>query len=113
LWSTEYYTRIDGRQPVADWRASLAANIRASVDAKLGKLRQYGLQLLDTEILDNISGEDDDLFELRNETLKWRIALYFDRGKSCFILLHGFRKHQRKEPREIEKARHNLHEYLY
>jgi hypothetical protein len=112
LFKVIYYVRPNGRIPIKEWRDAQPFNIRANIDAKVRKLAENGLVLLGTAMLDNISGSDEDLYELRNVTLKWRIAVYFDRPINTFVLLHGWRKQQRMQERDIVQARRFLHEYL-
>ena len=106
----EYYTRSNGRQPVAEWRDGLDKGSRANIDVKRDYLGRYGLELLGTEMLKSIFGDDQDFYELRGR--QCRIAVYYDRGRNTFVLLHGFRKRRQQETREIEQARRLLHEYL-
>jgi hypothetical protein len=112
LYKVVYYVRPNGKSPVAEWRDEQQRAIKADISAKLVKLAQNGLILLNTKVLDNISGIDNDLYELRGVTLKWRIAVYFDRSISTFVLLYGWRKQQRVQERDIERARRFLREYL-
>ena len=112
LYKVDYFTRPNGRSPVVEWRDEQQRDIKADINAKVMKLAQNGLILLNTKVLDNISGIDDDLYELRGVTLKWRIAVYFDRSISTFVLLCGWRKQQRVQERDIERAHRFLHEYL-
>jgi len=112
VWKVVYYFRPNGRWPVAAWRDGQPRDIKANIDAKIRKLAENGLNLLRTNMLDNISGDDDDLYELRNLKLKWRIAVYFDRRIDTFVLLHGWRKQKPVQKRDIKQARRLLHEYL-
>ncbi len=106
-----YYTRPSGRQPVAEWRDEQPKDVKANIDAKIGKLAGHGLVLLGTEMLDKLSG-DSDLYELRNVGLGWRIAVYFDRAINTFVLLYGFKKQKQVQQQDIEQARRLLYEYL-
>lgn len=82
------------------------------MDAKIRKLAENGLELLKTDMLDRIAGDDKDLYELRGIKLKWRVAVYFDRPVEAFVLLNGWRKQRRKQTGDIRRARYLLHEYL-
>lgn len=106
-----YFTKPSGRQPVARWRDTRSKRARADIDAKRRKLEERGLGLLKSEMLDKLSG-DSDFYELRNVSLKWRIAVYFDRAINTFVLLHGFRKQKRVQQQDVEQARRLLYEYL-
>ena len=78
------------------------------MNATIIKLREVGLDLLSTNMMDNI---EDGIYELR--TGKYRIFCYFDVPRNRFVLLNGFRKVTRKTP-ESEKtaARGLVAEYL-
>jgi putative component of toxin-antitoxin plasmid stabilization module len=106
-----YYTKPSGQQPVAKWRDKREKHVRADIDAKRRKLEERGLGLLKTEMFDKLSG-DSDFYELRNVSLGWRIAVYFDRNINTFVLLHGFKKQKSVQPQDIEQARRLLYEYL-
>ncbi len=110
MWPVEYYTTARGRQPVAEWRDGLDKQNKAKIDARIQKLREYGLTLLGTDILERISGSDPDFYELKGG--QCRIATYHDKRGKTFVLLHGFLKKRRREREHIERARHLLHEYL-
>jgi putative component of toxin-antitoxin plasmid stabilization module len=112
LYKVIYYVRPNDSSPIKEWRDVQPVNIRANIDAKVRKLAENGLALLSTDMLDNISGNDKDLYELRNVGLKWRIAVYFDRPINTFILLCGWRKQKKVQKRDIQQACHYLHEYL-
>ncbi len=106
-----YYTKLSGRQPVAKWRDKQSKRVRADIDAKRRKLGERGLGLLKTEMFDKLSG-DSDFYELRNVSLGWRIAVYFDRAINTFVLLYGFRKQKAVQLQDIKQARRLLYEYL-
>lgn len=110
MWLVEYYTAENGRQPVAEWRDGLDKKNKAKIAAKIQKLGEHGLKLLGTKMLERISGDDPDLYELVGG--QCRIANYYDRWDGKFVLLHGFLKKGRTEPRHIEQARCLLHRYL-
>lgn len=108
--AVEYFTRRGGRQPVAEWRDGLDKKSRAVIVAKIQKLGEHGVNLLDTQMLTAISGDDSDFYELSGGN--WRIVTYFDRQRDVFVLLHGFLKKKGRQRQDIEQARHLLHEYL-
>lgn len=110
-----YFTRPNGKQPAQEWiNDTRNANLQPSIDARIQKLNDEGLVLVNTEILKPIKGDDNDLYELRHQGKgkKWRIAVYYDRKKNVFVLLCGWRKTQEKQESYIERARRLLHEYL-
>ncbi len=109
MWHIDYYTELNGHQPVAEWLDDLEKNISAHIQDKVVRLQQNGLMLLNTSMLDQIKGCGGDFYELKYD--KYRIALYHERTSNTFILLHGFKKERRREPREIETAYSRLHEY--
>ena len=102
MWSIEYYTTEEGHEPVREWLDSdeVGDKIKSSIEAKLQKLSKHGLKLLNTNMLDNISGDDPGFYELRHS--RYRIAIYYDKRRGTFVLLHGFLKKARTEPRHIE-----------
>lgn len=113
MWQVEYYTRRGGRQPVVGWLDDLGHSdiqSRTVISDKITNLSEYGLELLGTEMLKVIVGNDKDFYELRGG--KCRIGTYFDRLRNTFVLLHGWRKKAQRENREIEQARSFLREYL-
>lgn len=112
LWPIEYYIRINGRIPVAEWLGGreLDKNSKAVILAKIEKLGECGLELLGTEMMTPIKNKDRDLYELVSQ--KQRIAVYFDRKRATFILLHGWKKQKQRQPQDIEQARRLLREYL-
>jgi len=110
MWSVEYYKTSMGRQPVAEWRDELDKSSRNNIAAKIEKLREKGLELLNTNMLTRILGYEADLYELIGG--KYRIATYYDRRDGKFVLLHGFKKTKQRETRQIEQAHRRLHRYL-
>ena len=78
------------------------------VNATITKLREVGLDLLSTNMMDNI---EDGIYELR--TGRYRIFCFFHAPHNRFVLLNGFRKATRRTP-ESEKAhaRSLVDEYL-
>ena len=77
-------------------------------NATVTKLGEVGLDLLSTNMMDNI---EDGIYEPR--TGKYRIFCFFDSPRSRFVLLNGFRKTTRKTPEsEKTQARGLVAEYL-
>jgi mRNA-degrading endonuclease RelE of RelBE toxin-antitoxin system len=110
MWFIEYYTRRDARQPAVEWLDSLDKRHTAVINAKIQKLSEYGLELLSTEMLKTISGDDKDFYELRGG--RCRIATYYDRPRNTFVLLHGWLKKKPSQKKDIEQSRRLLYEYL-
>ena len=77
---------------------------------KILALGENGIELLGTKMLRCIKGIEGAFCELRGG--QCRIALYFNRGRSEFVLLHGFLKKKQNEKAEIKRARGLLQEYL-
>ena len=65
----------------------------AIIDAVVTKLREVGLDLLGTKMMDNIG---DGIYELRPGN--YRVFCFYDRPGNRFVLLHGFRKETKKTP---------------
>lgn len=110
MYQYEYYTTKRGEQPVRDWIGELPLRERAVMWDKIQKLCEEGLKLLRTNMLTPIEGYGADFYELIGGQL--RIGVYLDRPKDMFILLHGWRKKKRRQPRDIGIAYNRLIDYL-
>lgn len=106
----EYYHRPNGQIPSAEWLEKLEMHDRAVVKAKIQKLMDNGLELLHTNMMKPIKGDDGDFYEL--VAGDFRLATYFNRRKGIFFLLNGWMKKGRSQPRDIENGRQLLHEML-
>ena len=109
MWRIDYYIGSSGRQPVAEWLDSLDKSADAHMHDKVVRLQQNGLMLINTSMMKPIKGDDSDFYELKYHN--YRIALYHETASNTFILLHGFKKERKREPREIKIARSRLREY--
>ena len=109
MYYIDYYTEPSGNKPVAEWLDSLDRNARAVIMDKIGRLEEYGLILLRTNMMKRIQNRDKDFYELIGG--RCRIALYYEEISNRFILLHGFVKKRQRETREIDIARSRLHDY--
>jgi hypothetical protein len=115
MYRIEFFMKLNGEEPALIWINSRDGSIRPNIYQRIETLKKEGLNLLNTNSLDTIKGDDPDFYELRNLTKKWRLGLYFDEGENTFVLLHGWKhdeQHPREQQKEIEKARQYLHEYL-
>ena len=111
MYNYIYYTRPNGRQPAVNFRDKQPKNIKADIDAKVRKLREYGVdKLIRTAMVEWLGPKA--LYELRNRELGWRIAFYFDRGINTYILLCGFKKQKDLQPSDISQAQRYMNEYL-
>ena len=109
MYHVDYYTEPSGSKPVAEWLDRLDRNAKAVIMDKIGRLEEYGLTLLRTNMMKRIQNRDEDFYELIGGHC--RIALYYEVISNSFILLHGFIKKRQRETREINIARSRLHEY--
>jgi phage-related protein len=109
VWQVNYYTDTNGRQPVAEWLDGINKNVSAYIQDKIVRLQQNGLILLNTNMMRTLKGHGSDFYELKYSN--YRIALYHETASNTFILLHGFKKEHRREPKEIEIAYYRLCEY--
>ena len=109
MWRIDYYTEPNGRQPVELWLNRLNKKTSAYVQDKILRLQQYGLMLLDTNMMKPIKGYGSNFYEIIYN--RYRIALYYKMENSTFVLLHGFMKERQRETREIEIAYSRLCEY--
>lgn len=110
MYDVEYFARRGDRQPIADWLDGLDKKARNVIIDKIQKLGKYGLELIRTEMLKTISGDDSDFYELRGG--QCRVAAYYARRRDAFGLLHGWLKKKQVHKQDIEQARRLLHEYL-
>ena len=100
------YGEEDG--PYAAFRESLlrSGNKLATLDAQVENLRKHGLDLVNTNAMDNIQ---DDVYELRPGS--YRVFCFFDRPRNTFVLMNGFRKKGGKTPESEKAIARNLAEY--
>ena len=113
MYRVEYYLNGRGEPPVAKWLNEIFKSDIAGaskIDARIQKLKEHGLKLLDTNMMKPIIGVDNHLYELLPGAYK--IVVYYDSTRSKFILLHGFRKTKRRQSKDIAHARRNLQSYL-
>lgn len=117
MWQVIYYTRRNGRTPAQEWIEDQDNSIKPSIDARIEKLRTDGLLLRESGMLARISEKPggkvvDGFYELRDVARKWRLAVYHDLNRNAFVLIHGWRKSQRIQKRDVQKALTLLDEYL-
>ncbi|MEA3421082.1 MAG: type II toxin-antitoxin system RelE/ParE family toxin [Acidobacteriota bacterium] len=111
-WAIEYYVTRDHSKPVQEWLNGLSdKKLKAKMYTGISKLGEHGVDILiKTDFLRRISGDDDNLYEIRGE--QGRITVHFDRARNVFILLNAFLKKRQKEKRKIDESRRFLHDYL-
>ena len=109
MWRIDYYSEPSGRQPVAEWLDRLERKARNNILDKIVRLQQYGLILLNTNMMKPIKGYGGDFYEIIYS--QYRIALYHKIINGTFILLHGFKKERMRETKQIEIAYSRLCEY--
>jgi len=118
MWTVKNYERPGGRCPVKDWIDSQDTKTKASIYGRFRQLENEDCQnLINIQILVIIRDKHGKpafpgFYELRHRTYKWRIALYYDKGKNSILLLHGWGKESKGQNAELEKARTLLSEYL-
>jgi len=113
MWVVEYYTDERGEQPVAKWLDEVIKSDPAralKIRERIIRLSEYGLELLDTNMMSRLKGAGRHLYELT--PWPYRVVVYYDTIRSKFILLHGFRKKRQRQDRDINRARLRLQEYL-
>lgn len=108
-YRVEYYTRANGHTPVAEWLDEIDREASSVVRAKIEALEEYGLELLQTNMLKLITGYGGDFFELVGRPC--RVATYYDRSRGTFVLLCGWRKTKQNQREAIERACRLLNEY--
>ena len=112
LHGLKYHIRHNGKEPVRIWLRELEKYNRQQyfkIVTKIEKLELEAFKLLGTQMMKKIKGYED-LYELIGG--QCRVLVYFDTRSNDFILLHGFLKKRRAEPREIQKGLSLLNEYL-
>jgi phage-related protein len=113
MWKVEYYTDKRGEQPVAKWLDEVTKSDPAralGIYARIIKLKEHGLDLLDTKMMSRLRGVDRHFYELTPRP--YRVVVYYDTMRSKFILLHGFRKKRQRQDKDIDHARWLLKDYL-
>ena len=109
MYVVDYYTRPNGQTPALEWINSLNIHQQTVILAKLCKLEEEGLKLLQTDMMKWIVGRSN-LYEIRGG--KCRMVLYHDVTSDKCILLHGFLKSSQRETREILTACNLCDEYI-
>ena len=110
MYAYDYYTTANGEQPLRAWLNSLQMKEWAVISAKIEKLGQEGLKLLQTNMMKTIENYHPVFYELIGGQI--RVGVYFDQDRNLFILLHGWRKHKQRQPQDVQRAYLNLMEYL-
>jgi len=67
MYLVEYYLNKKGEQPVSKWLNSVFksdATGASRIDAQIQKLSEYGLKLINTNMMKPIIGTDNHLYEL-------------------------------------------------
>lgn len=108
-----FYEDRNGRIPVYDYMQELAGSTSKDSRIKLNKIAQY-IKVLQAE--GTTAGEpvmkhlDGDIWELRPIRDRILFAAYVN---GSFVLLHVFMKQtQKTPPREIEKAKRELADFV-
>ena len=109
MYVVDYYTKPNGQTPAVAWIDSLNIREQARILAKVTKLKEEGLKLLQTNMMKPVVGRSN-LYELRGG--QCRIILYHEVTSDRFLLLHGFLKKRQRETREILTACNLLDEYI-
>jgi len=109
LYVVDYYTRPNGQTPASEWINSLNIHQQTVILAKLYKLEEEGLKLLQTGMMKRIVGRSN-LYELIGG--QCRMILYHEVTSDKFLLLHGFLKRRQRETGEILTACNLLDEYI-
>jgi phage-related protein len=109
MYVIDYYTRPNGQSPAFAWIDSLNIRQQAVILAKVDKLKEEGLKLLQTDMMKRIMGRSN-LYELRGG--QCRMILYHEVTSDKFVLLHGFLKRRQRETGEILTACNLLDEYI-
>jgi hypothetical protein len=115
----EYYVRANGDCPARDFiNNPKRGNIRAGIEARLQILKRHGEEDIDHLIASGNMVPVRDihglwirgLYELKHSN--WRLAVYHDLARSCFVLLNGWIKTRNRQPQDIARAISLCKEYL-
>jgi hypothetical protein len=115
----EYFVRANGDCPARDFiNDRKRVSIRAQIEARLQILKKYGEEDIDLLVASgNLVPVRDmhglwirGLYELKHGN--WRLAVYHDLERACFVLLNGWIKTKDRQPQDIEKAVGLYKEYL-
>ena len=109
MYVVDYYTRPNGQTPALEWINSLNIHQQTVILAKLYKLEEEGLKLLQTGMMQRIVGRSN-LYELIGG--QCRMILYHEVTSDKFLLLHGFLKKRQRETGKILTACNLLDEYI-
>lgn len=109
MYAVDYYIRPNGQKPAFDWINSLNIRQQTVILAKVYKLEEEGLKLLQTGMMKPIISRSN-LYELVGG--QCRMVLYHEVTSDKFLLLHGFLKKRQRETGEIMKAFDLLDEYF-
>jgi phage-related protein len=112
MYKVIYYKDKNGRSPVQEYIAELAAKTDKDSRVKLAKIYEHinYLKRVGHQAREPYAKHlDDSIWELR--PFRDRI-LYAAWNGNCFVLLHHFLKDTQKTPqREIKQAKRNLTDY--
>ena len=109
MYNVEYFVRINGSCPASEWLGTQGTQVEAIFSAKFRMLEAEGLNLLNTNVLKKIVGQQH-LYEIRYSS--YRVLTYFNEIAKTFILLNGFRKQRMNERMEMAKGIKLKDEYL-
>ena len=112
MYKVDYFTRRNGECPCKGWLEGLERTDKREhkkITAILFKLEDEGLKLVNTEMMSPIKGVQN-MYEVRSKHC--RTLTYYNEITQEFIVLHGFRKKHRVEPKEIDVGCSLLREYL-
>lgn len=105
----EYFRRLNGRLPTQEWLDEQEYGVVTGFLAKFMMVEAEGLNLLKTNVLRRIKGQQD-LYEVKHDG--YRIISFFDTKINTFIMLNGFKKQKMNERPEISRGIKLMKEYL-
>lgn len=114
IYDVEFYKKETGKVPVQEFLLSLPAKLRAKAFSDIELLKLYGSELKEPYVKPVKGKKNKGLFELRikfsNDIVR---IFYFTYYNHKYVLLHGFlKKTQRTPPKEIERARSYMEDYM-
>jgi len=102
-WQIKFYRQANGTKPVEDFlqTSGLTREESEKIKARLKRLQEMGLMLM-VERSDILEKVDDNLYALRlaNTPNNPRIFLCFIKERLQIYLLHGYKKKDRKIPKQ-------------
>lgn len=109
-WRVVFYTLPSGKQPVLNWLADQAPEVKASFARLFDLLEEMGTAVG----MPHVKPMGKKLFELRvHDQAGIYRTLYFAAAGQRFVMVHSFQKKSQQTPKqELEKAIKRMNDFL-